>query len=351
MNIVLVYSFISVLKFHFTFKTKERSILKKLLLILILTLTFTGCDKGNKPENTKRIGVVFSVGGLGDHSFNDSTNRGITAIEEMGYTIKRVEPANPSEDEGYLREFAEHNFDVIVGIGFLMEDPLKKVALDYPEQKFLGIDMNLDLPNVKSVIFHEKQGSFLVGALAAMVSQGEPVAFVGAVQSPMINAMGEGFKEGALFTSPDIKVISSYTPGPSPFNDPARGYEIAASMIDNQGVRVIYHAAGGTGLGVFQAASERGAYAIGVDTDQDHYQPGTIITSMIKSLDTVSERELTEILEGRFSPGIDMQDISNGGIKITNTPYETGVLGDREEELPLLIKKLSENIITIEDYR
>ncbi|GLI55709.1 BMP family ABC transporter substrate-binding protein [Propionigenium maris DSM 9537] len=301
-------------------------------------------------EHKKRVGVVFSVGGLGDHSFNDSTNEGIKAVEAQGVIVKRVEPANPSEDEMYLREFAENNFDVVVGIGFLMEDSLKKVAMEYPEQKFMGIDMNLDLPNVKSLIFHEKQGSFLVGALAAMVSEGRPVGFVGAAQSPMINAMGEGFAEGARYVDPQIEVVSSYTPGPNPFNDPARGYEIATSMIETQEVEVIYHAAGGTGLGVFQASKEKGTYAIGVDTDQDGFEPGTVITSMIKSLDRVAERELNTILSGDFEAGIEMQNLENGGVRITETPFELGVIGD-EKRFREIQEKLISGEIVVEDYR
>lgn len=324
--------------------------LKKILVLFTCLFLFAACKKENTEEHRKRVGVVFSVGGLGDHSFNDSTNEGIKAIEAQDVIVKRVEPANPSEDEVYLRDFAENGFDMIVGIGFLMEDSLKKVALEYPDQKFLGIDMNLDLPNVRSLIFHEKQGSFLVGALAAMVSEGKPVGFIGAAQSPMINAMGEGFAMGARYVDPEIEVVSSYTPGPNPFNDPARGYEIATSMIETQGVKVIYHAAGGTGLGVFQASKEKGTYAIGVDTDQDAFEPGTVITSMIKSLDIVTERELQTILKGDFVAGIEMQDLQNGGVRITDTPFKLGVLKDEKAFRDIQDELISGEIV-IEDYR
>lgn len=324
--------------------------MKKIVVLLVCLLLFAACKKENTVEHKKRVGVVFSVGGLGDHSFNDSTNEGIKAVEAQGVIVKRVEPANPSEDEMYLREFAENDFDVVMGIGFLMEDSLKKVAMEYPEQKFMGIDMNLDLPNVRSLIFHEKQGSFLVGALAAMVSEGRPVGFVGAAQSPMINAMGEGFAEGARYVDPQIEVVSSYTPGPTPFNDPARGYEIATSMIETQEVEVIYHAAGGTGLGVFQASKEKGTYAIGVDTDQDGFEPGTVITSMIKSLDMVAERELNTILRGDFEAGIEMQNLENEGVRITETPFELGVIGD-EKRFREIQEKLISGEIVVEDYR
>lgn len=324
--------------------------MKKIVLLLMCLLVFSACKRENTEEHKKKIGVVFSVGGLGDHSFNDSTNEGIKAVEAQGVIVKRVEPANPSEDEMYLREFAENDFDVIVGIGFLMEDSLKKIALEYPDQKFMGIDMSLDLPNVRSLIFHEKQGSFLVGALAAMVSEGKPVGFIGAAQSPMINAMGEGFAEGARYVDPQIEVVRSFTPGPNPFNDPARGYEIATSMIETQGVEVIYHAAGGTGLGVFQASKEKGTYAIGVDTDQDSLKPGTVITSMIKSLDKVAERELTEILDGRFEAGIEMQNLQNGGVRITETPFEMKVIRD-EKRFREIQEKLASGEILVEDYR
>ena len=324
--------------------------MKKIVLLLMCLLVFAACKKENTEEHEKKVGVVFSVGGLGDHSFNDSTNEGIKAVEAQGVTVKRVEPANPSEDEMYLREFAENDFDVIVGIGFLMEDSLKKVALEYPHQKFMGIDMNLELPNVRSLIFHEKQGSFLVGVLAAMVSEGRPVGFIGAAQSPMINAMGEGFTEGARYVDPKIEVVSSFTPGPNPFNDPARGYEIATSMIETQGVEVIYHAAGGTGLGVFQASKEKGTYAIGVDTDQDSLEPGTVITSMIKSLDEVSKRELDKILDGKFEAGIEMQNLQNGGVRITETPFELKDLRD-EDGFREIREKLASEEIVVEDYR
>jgi len=331
-------------------KTRGDEKLKRIVLLLICLLMFSACKKEKVEDHKKKLGIVFSVGGLGDHSFNDSTNEGIKAVEAKGVTVKRVEPANPSEDEMYLREFAENDFDVIVGVGFLMEDSLKKIAVEYPDQKFMGIDMNLELPNVRSLIFHEKQGSFLVGAMAAMVSEGRPVGFIGAAQSPMINAMGDGFSEGARYVDPQIEVVSSFTPGPNPFNDPARGYEIATSMIETQGVEVIYHAAGGTGLGVFQASKEKGTYAIGVDTDQDDLEPGTVITSMIKSLDLVAERELNRILQGDFEAGIEMQNLQNGGVRITETPFELKVIKD-EESFRKLEEKMVSGELAIEDYR
>ena len=310
-----------------------KKVLTLLALLAMVVLTACGGKKetststGEAKEKPLKVGIVLSIGGLGDKSFNDSAYRGLEkAKNELGIEFKYVEPASPSEDEGYLREFAEAGFDLVIATGFLMKDATEKVASDFPDVKFALIDEISSLPNVASLVFAEDQGSFLVGALAAMMSQNGNVGFVGGMEIPLIQKFQRGYEMGAKYVNPNIKLGSLYTSGSNPFNDPVRGKENALSLI-KQGADVVYHAAGGTGIGVIDAAKERKVFAIGVDSNQDGIAQGVVLTSMMKYVDTAVYETVKAVKEGRFQAGEQRFGVKEGGVGTTEFEFTKEIIG------------------------
>ncbi|MBC2855712.1 BMP family ABC transporter substrate-binding protein [Cetobacterium sp. 2A] len=295
-----------------------------------------------------RVGLVLSTGGLGDKSFNDSAYRGLEkAKKELGIEFKFVEPASPAEDEEFLREYADADYDLIIGTGFLMTDALKSVANDYPDKKFAIIDDVVELPNVRSLNFKDQEGSFLMGALAAMMSKTGTVGFVGGMESSLIKRFESGYEQGAKYINPNIKVLSVYTTGTNPFNDPVRGKENAISEI-NQGADVVYHAAGGTGMGVIDAAKEKGVYAIGVDSNQDEVAPGVVLTSMLKNVDVAVYNAVKDIQENKFTTGNVIYGIAENGVGTTEFEFTREIIGeDNLKKLEDIKTKISDKSIII----
>jgi len=324
--------------------------MKKILILLtvVFAMLLTAC--GGKTEEVKEVnadaplnvGIVLSTGGLGDKSFNDSAYRGLTMAEEqLGIKFKYVEPASPSEDIQFLREFAENDYDLVIGVGFLMKDSVEAVAKEHPNVKFAIIDEVIDADNVTSLVFAEDEGSFLVGALAAMMSKTDTVGFVGGMEVPLIQKFERGYVQGAQYVNPDIKITTLYTSGPNPFNDPVRGKENAIAEY-NQGADVIFHAAGGTGTGVIEGAKEMGIYAIGVDSDQDYVAPGTVLTSMIKNVDQAVFATVKDVKEGTFKKGVNRFGVANNGVGISKLEYTKDIIGEKKIQK---LKEIKQGII------
>ncbi len=310
--------------------------MRKLFITMLAMATLFLAACGGKKEEGKEVaaesklnvGIVLSIGGLGDKSFNDSAYRGLEeAKKDLGINFKYVEPASPAEDEQYLREFAENNYDLVIAVGFLMKDATEIVAKDFPNVKFAIIDETVDLPNVTSLLFAEDEGSFLVGALAAMMSETGTVGFVGGMEVPLIQKFQAGYEAGAKYVNPEIKTLSIYTSGPNPFNDPVRGKENALSLI-KQGADVVYHAAGGTGVGVIDAAKEAGVYAIGVDSNQDAVAEGVVLTSMLKNVDVAVYNTVKAVQDGNFKGGIERLGVAEGGVGTTNFEFTKDKIGE-----------------------
>lgn len=321
---------------------------KKLIGLFVGALAFVGCGTRGEEgvqESKKsdiKVGLVLSTGGLGDKSFNDSAFRGLErAKEELGIETKFIEPSSSAEDEQFLREFAEADYSLIIATGFQMRDAAEKVAKEYPNIKFAMIDDKIDLPNVKSIQFLETEGSFLVGALAGMVSKTGVTGFVGGLEVPQILKFQNGFEQGVKYINSDAKVITSYVGGTNPFNDPVKGKEIALSEIA-QNADVIYHAAAGSGAGVFDAIKEKGVYAIGVDSNQDEIVPGSILTSMIKNVDVAVFESIEELVKGEFKTGVSQFGIKENGVGTTDFALTKEVIG--EENLAKL-QEIKEKII------
>ncbi|MGL5964306.1 MAG: BMP family lipoprotein, partial [Fusobacteriaceae bacterium] len=295
-----------------------------------------------------KVGIVLSTGGLGDKSFNDSAYRGLEmAKKDLGIEFKYVEPESALEDEDYLREYADADYDFIIGVGFPMKDAIENVSRDYPNTKFAMIDNTTSKSNVKNLLFKEDEGSFLMGALAAMMSKNGVIGFVGAIDIPIINKFKNGYEQGAKYVNPDIKVLSSYLGGTTAFNDPLKASEMAKMQI-KQGADVLYHAAGGSGLGVLSAAKDNGVYGIGVDSDQDDFAKGTILTSMMKNVDIAVYNAVKSILDNEFKGGDFYYGLSENGVGTTDFRNTKDIIGtEKMEKLKAIIEKIKSKEITI----
>jgi len=231
--------------------------------------------------------------------------------------------------EEFHRLFAQDKVDLIIGVGFLQADAINKVAAEFPNQKFAVVDTVIDRPNVMSLTFREHEGSFLAGALAAMLTATNNVGFVGGMQIPLIGRFEKGFAHGVEhingLRNKSVTVQSAYigTTGAA-FRDPVRGKELALAQIV-QGADIIYHASGGSGQGVFEAAAERGVRAIGVDSNQNWIKPGSIIASMLKRVDVAVFDTVKATKDGAFAAGARSFGIKEGGVGLTDLAAVTDV--------------------------
>ncbi len=275
-----------------------------------------GDDKGPPEAEPFRVGLVFDVGGKGDKSFNDSAWEGVQrAARDLPIKITDFEPGQDADREVGLRRLADRGYDIVIGVGFLFTDAIRAVAPDYPDVDFVLVDGRLDgLDNVASLLFREHEGSFLVGAIAAEVSKSGTVGFVGGMDVPLIHKFQAGYTAGARHVRPDAEVLVGYAGvRPEAFADPVRGKEIALAQAA-RGADVLFHASGVTGLGVIEGAKERGIYAIGVDANQNHVAPGTMLTSMIKRIDVAIESFVRNSHGGTFRGGVVEFGLAEDGV-------------------------------------
>ncbi|HVE80192.1 MAG TPA: BMP family ABC transporter substrate-binding protein [Gemmatimonadaceae bacterium] len=271
------------------------------------------------------VGIVFDVGGRGDKSFNDGAYlAGERATRDFGARVRYIEPGDGSDREAGLRLLAAEGMDLVVGVGFIFTDDLTALAKEYPAVPFAGVDYAVQTdaegrvipppPNLAALKFREEEGSFLVGALAALVGKSKKVGFVGGMDIPLIHKFEAGYRAGVKHVCPDCTVVAQYAGvTPEAFRNPGRGKELALSQYQ-QGVNVIFHASGSTGLGVFEAAREREKLAIGVDADQYAEAPGHILTSMVKGVDEVVYRTIERVKDGRFRGGISQFGLAEQGV-------------------------------------
>ncbi len=261
--------------------------------------------------------VVFDMGGKFDKSFNEAAYQGAERFKkETGIAYREFEVTNESQREQALRNMARRGSNMVVSIGFAQASGLEKVAKEFPAVKFTIIDAVVDLPNVQSVIYKEHEGSFLVGMAAAMASKTGKVGFIGGMDIPLIRKFALGYEEGAKYANPKIEIFQNMTgTTPAAWNDPTKGGELARSQFD-RGADVIYAAAGATGLGVLQAAKDRGKLAIGVDSNQNHLHPGTILTSMVKRVDLAVYDAMKGAKDGNWKPGLRVLGLKEDGIAV-----------------------------------
>ena len=271
------------------------------------------------------VGIVLDVGGLGDKSFNDGAYTGaMRAEKELGAHLRLIEPGEESDRESGLRLLAAEHMNLVIGVGFIFTDDVTQLAKEYPDVNFAVVDYAIATdkagnpipppPNVAALKFKEEEGSFLVGALAALVSQSKKVGFVGGMDVPLIQKFEAGYKAGVKAVCASCSVISQYA-GVTPiaFRNPGKGKELALSQYQS-GVNIIFHASGSTGLGVFEAARASHKLAIGVDADQWAEAPGYVLTSMVKGVDAAVYDVIRRAKDGSFKGGIYQFGLAEGGV-------------------------------------
>lgn len=262
-----------------------------------------------------RPGVVYDLGGKFDKSFNQAAYTGIERFsQETGQKYRDFEIQNDSQREQAMRNFARRKLDPIVVVGFSQSSALEKVAKEFPETRFVIIDSVVELPNVQSILFKEHEGSFLVGVLASLASKTGKVGFVGGMDIPLIRKFACGYVQGVKYVNDGAEVYQNMTGTTgAAWNDPVRGGELAKSQFD-RGADVVYHAAGGTGVGVLQAAADAGKLGIGVDSNQNGLFPGSVLTSMLKRVDVAVYNTFKEATEGTWKPGVTVLGLAEGGV-------------------------------------
>ncbi|MQQ09198.1 BMP family ABC transporter substrate-binding protein [Epibacterium sp. SM1979] len=277
--------------------------LMKTLLGATATLAVTAGLASAEPA------LIFDLGGKFDKSFNEAAFNGAERwAEETGGKYREIELQSEAQREQALRRFAEAGSNPIITMGFGMADPLTTVVGDYPDTKFVVIDVNwLDAPNLRQVGFAEHEGSYLVGMLAAMASESGTVGFIGGMDVPLIRHFACGYAQGVKAVNPDATVVANMTgTTPAAWNDPVKGSELTKAQI-SQGADVVYAAAGGTGVGVLQTAADEGILSIGVDSNQNHLHPGKVLTSMLKRVDVAVYEAMkagADVETGVFSMGL-----------------------------------------------
>ncbi len=260
--------------------------------------------------------VIYDMGGKFDKSFNEGVYNGVKKFtDETGIEVMEFEVTNETQREQAMRRMAERGATVILGVGFAQADAIAKVAAEYPDKQFSIIDVSwLDAPNLRQYSFKEHEGSYLVGVAAALASETGKVGFVGGMDIPLIRKFACGYVGGVKAANGNADVYQNMTgTTPSAWNDPAKGAELAKSQID-RGADVVYHAAGGTGLGVIQAAADAGKLAIGVDSNQNGLAPGSVLTSMLKRVDVAAYETFKDAMDGKFTSGLQALGIAEGGV-------------------------------------
>jgi basic membrane protein A len=259
--------------------------------------------------------VIFDLGGKFDRSFNQASFEGAERFkQETGTEYREFELQSDAQREQALRRFAQAGNDPIVVAGFSNQTAMETVAPEFPDTHFAIIDAVVDLPNVRSVVFSEQEGSYLVGMLAAMASKSGKVGFVGGMDIPLIRKFACGYVEGVKAVNPQAEVFQNMTGTTgAAWNDPVKGGELAKSQID-RGADVVYHAAGGTGIGVLQAAADAGALGIGVDSNQNYLHPGQVLTSMLKRVDNATYQAMMDQKDGKWTSGVYVMGLAQDGV-------------------------------------
>ncbi len=299
-----------------------------------------------------KVGLVLERSGKDDKSFNASAYQGLKRAEkELGVMTKTVEAPDNSAYESLQRAFAEKKFDLVVAVGFHQLEALKKNAERFPQQKFLLIDEDAKSPNVRSVMFEEHEGSYLVGALAAMHAKGGKVGFIGGMDVPLIRRFQMGYEAGAKKISPKIEVISNYlgVTGEA-WNNPPKAKELAFDQF-NHGVEVIFVAAGNSGLGVFDAAAEKGKLAIGVDSNQNWIKPGFILSSMLKRVDEAVFDSVKMYKDGKFQTGLVRYGVKSKGVDYSIDENNSKLVSEADrKQLESLRSQIITSKIKVPDY-
>jgi basic membrane protein A and related proteins len=296
--------------------------------------------------------VVFDMGGKFDKSFNEAAYNGAERFkEEAGIEYLEFEVTNESQRDQALRRMARRGANVVVAVGFSFATPLEEIAKEFPDTKFVIIDSVVEQPNVQSVVFKEHEGSFLVGMAAALASKTGKVGFVGGMDIPLIRNFAHGYEQGVKHVNSDAEVFVNMTgTTPAAWNDPAKGAELAQSQFD-RGADVVYAAAGGTGLGVLQAAADTGKLSIGVDSNQNYLHPGSVLTSMLKRVDVAVHSAFKNAMEGDLETGVKNLGLAEEGVGYALDEHNRELITpEMEAKLEDAKAKIISGEIEVSDY-
>ena len=290
-----------------------------------------------------KVAFVTAEGGLGDHSFNDMINEGLSrAKAEMGVELVVIQPRAVSDMQSSLVRAAGQGYDLVLGASFDMIVPMQAAAAAFPDQKFGIIDVGSDpiAPNVLGAVAKDWEGSFLAGIAAALTSKTGTIGFVGGKDIPVIHRFFNGYYYGAKTVRPDVKVIESYS---GSFTDPAAGKEYALAGI-NQGADITYAVANLTGAGVIDAAKSTSTFAIGVDSNQNYLAPGTVLTSMMKRVDNLAYDIVKAVQDGTFKGGVNKQyGLAESGVELAMDENNAGLMSD---ETLAKIEELRQKVVS-----
>jgi len=309
-----------------------------LFLFSILSLGYFSWIEQAAFARDLRIALVFDKGGKDDRSFNSAAYRGaMKAKDELKSFIKYVEATDDNSFEPLLRSFAQKDFDLIIGVGISQADPIKKIAAQFPQKHFAIVDAEVNALNVRSLLFEEHEGSYVVGAIAGSISKSGKVGFIGGMDIPLIRRFEKGYLAGVKKIHPQAQIISNFVgvTGEA-WHNPAKAKELAISQYGT-GVDVIFVAAGASGSGVFDAAEERGKFAIGVDSNQNYIKPGIVLTSMMKRVDVAVFETCKEAAQGSYPAGTKRYGLANQGVDYAVDAYNDKVL-------PVTVRKVADQI-------
>ncbi|WP_256081337.1 BMP family protein [Massilia sp. YIM B04103] len=295
-----------------------------------------------------KLGIVYDAGGKFDKSFNQSAFEGASRFKkDTGINFIEVQVNSDTQAEQVLRGLARKNLDLIASIGFAQTQALQKVAKEFPKVRFVLIDGVAQGTNVNSVTFKEEEGSYLVGVAAAQASKSKKLGFVGGIDIPLIRTFACGYAQGAKATDKKVEIFQNMVGTTSAaWNDPAKGGELARSQFE-RGVDVVFAVAGGSGMGTLQTAKEKGKLAIGVDSNQNHLYPGTMLTSMVKRVDNAVYDSFMQMKNGTWKAGVTAKGIKEGGVdwaldehnrKLITPEIEKKVMGARKDIIDGKIK-------------
>ncbi len=325
--------------------------MKKLVTLLTLSTALMGAAAMAEIKPA----VVFDFGGKNDGSFNEGTNNGVKKFaEETGIKVSDFETNNEAQFEQVHRRFAQKKFNPVLAVGFTQSQALASVAEQFPETQFGIIDSVVDLPNVQSILFKEQEGSFLVGMLAAMKSESDAVGFIGGMDIPLIRAFSCGYEQGARFVKPEIKFLENMTgTDGSAWNNPVRGGQLAQTQMD-QGADVVFAAAGQTGRGVLETMAKAKKYGIGVDSNQNSFEPGYVLTSMLKRVDVASYEfmKAAQAADGKATGGIKNLGLAENGVDWALDEHNRKLITAEMEEAVNYAKQLIiDGKVNVHDYR
>ncbi|MBV8190915.1 MAG: BMP family ABC transporter substrate-binding protein [Alphaproteobacteria bacterium] len=292
-----------------------KSLIPPLVVLAALGTLIAPLAGSARAQTAIKPAIVYSTGGKFDKSFNEGVSQGAQKFnKETGIAVAEFEPNNETQFEQAQRRFAQRGQDPIVAVGFSQAVALEKVAKEFPNTRFTIIDSVVNLPNVQSTVFKEHEGSFLVGVLAALASKTGKIGFVGGMDIPLIRRFQCGFEQGIKWANPKAELLANMTgTTPAAWNDPGRGAELAKGQFD-RGVDVVYAAAGSTGIGVLQAAADSGKLSIGVDSNQNHLHPGSVLTSMLKRVDLAAYNSFKAAQMGNWKGGTQVLGLKDGSV-------------------------------------